>query len=466
MNYRHLALILIVLLAFILRIHPAFIGSIMGPDSYFHFRMAELIQETGWIPEYDELSDSGRYYSYLPILHISIAIFSMITTLPVPFAAQLLVAISGSIGVIVIYFIGKEFFNEKIALFAAFALALTGLHITRTGGMIRPDGLAMLVIPLVIYFVYTQKYKYAGILSVILALLSKISSLYLAGFLLFWTAVSKFYKKDVNRAAIMWIVVLMALTYFLWFISLPYSINEFFSNYSFSSAEMSYFSLLSILFYFSFPWFFAIVGIAKVRSPIFLKIWILYSVLFALPGVRLGLFVTMPVALFAGAGIYFIYERISPYRKVFFAFVLILAFIVSANELRTDKPYMTFEEQNAVMWIEENTPDDAIIAARWDRGHPITYLADRKVVMDGYFEFAPDLEKRYNSINTLISSSNCRKIQREIDKFSADYFFIPVKDFRNYAYINGILEAKECPNISKIYHSDGGMLMSYSSERA
>ena len=105
------------IIAFLLRAQPFFLGSLEGPDPYFHTRMSEMIVEEQSKPVYDPLSQQGRYYSYAPLFHIMFASLHFLTGLDVLFLVNLLPAIYGAFAVFIIFNDCKCYFhNTRIKL--------------------------------------------------------------------------------------------------------------------------------------------------------------------------------------------------------------------------------------------------------------------------------------------------------------------------------------------------------------
>ena len=122
--------------------------------------------------------------------------------------------------------------------------------------------------------------------------------------------------------------------------------------------------------------------------------------------------------------------------------------------------YLSPQDKEALFWIKNNTSPNSVIFSQWDLGHPITYLAQRIAFMDGYFEFAPDVKQRNETMNVLISTSNCSTIKNLVQANKLDYFFIPTKAINSNTYKFGALEA-DCENESMVYASNSTKIIKW-----
>ena len=79
----------------------------------------------------------------------------------------------------------------------------------------------------------------------------------------------------------------------------------------------------------------------------------------------------------------------------------------------------------------------------------------------GYFEFAPQLNLRNETVKDLITTSDCEKIKENALRFNASYVFVPGRGMKDRSYINGILEANGCKIVSSVFASDGAMILEF-----
>lgn len=123
-------LIMIFILAFILRLIAAINLSVSADDMH-HVTNAINFLYAGKLITYDQ--SSGLWYALTSV------IYNILGTTQL--SSRMVALIFGSLSVLVIYLLTKEFFNEKIALLASFLLAIAPFHILNT--MPEQDVMAM-----------------------------------------------------------------------------------------------------------------------------------------------------------------------------------------------------------------------------------------------------------------------------------------------------------------------------------
>ena len=447
------ALFLILVLGLILRFHPLLIDGYVDPDQAFHIRQAKAFISEEKVPFRDELSNQGRYYSYAPMYHSILAVFSLLTGIEADVLIFILSALYGVIGVLVVFLFARKFFDEKTALYSAFILSVLSLHLVRTAGQSRPDGLALLIIPAVLYLLFTQRFKLAIIFSVFQVLLHPLSTVFLLLTIIVWMAIFRIKKIQLNYKYFFALIFIAIIVFLIWLFHLPYPWTDYVSRVSFDSAELTQLSLTGLLYYTKEAWLFALIALTKLKNNLFLKIFLVVSFLYALVGVRTTIFFSIPLGIIAGLGLNVVIEKVRPFQKIAFPLIMLLILISAGPGFLKKGTFLTQQDKTALFWIKDNTPQDAVIFSQWDLGHPITYLAQRTTFMDGYFEFAPDVKQRNDTMKTLIQTSNCPIIQNLVQKNKLDYFFLATKMLNSQTYQYGALEA-DCSFESGMYASD------------
>ncbi len=455
-------LLLILSLGFILRFYPMLNNSLVDPDNYFHARLSEQTVQEHSLPKFDELSLQGRFYSYPPLFHILFAVLFIASNIPIIVLINFLPNIYGVLGILLVFVFTRRIFGEKIAFLSAFILAITLFHIIRTFSSARPDGLSLLIVPAIIFLLYLKKFRIAYLLSIAQTLLHPLSASYLVLFLLAWLIVFKIKKLELDFKKILFTILLIVVTWILWLSSLPYPLTDYFSFVSFESSEASKLLFIHFFTFFTFSWIFILIGLFKLKENLFLKLWFVVSLLFGVFALRLGIFLSIPAAIIAGFGLNFALEKIRPYTGIFFVLLLVLALVSLIPLLDSFEQLVPVSQKKAIEWLKNNSSSDENIFSQWDQGHPLAYLTQRKQVIDGYFEFAPELEERNQVMKELIESSNCKRIEKNVKKFNANYFFIHKGALNSLKFQTGILEAKNCPGVSSIFSSNGGKIIQYS----
>lgn len=348
--------IFIFLLAFSIRYYPSTFGKINDPDAYFHLRNINDILENKSIPEYDELSMQGRYYSYPILFHSFFAFFTQLTGLPALTVFQFLPAFFGAMSCAVVFLIGRKLFNERIGLIAMLFLAITSIHIFRTFAFARPDGLSLFLIPLIVYVILEEQYPLVLLLSLGMALFHPLSTIFLLILLIFWIAIALLKKTDFknNQKFILWIGITILVSIgsiAIWLGSIPLPLTNYVSKMAFESAELSNFSVLNILMFFSLTWFFGLVGAFRLKNNYFLKFWTILGMIFAIVGARMAIHLSIPLALLGAQQLEFVYEKIQPYQKTLFLILFFWIILITFSLLNVSKPYLTSSEENAMKFL-------------------------------------------------------------------------------------------------------------------
>ena len=458
----YISLLLVVLLAAMLRIYPYLMGSLGGePDSFYHARMSDIFVEEGGVPKYDFLSLQGRPYTYSPIFHASLGTLLLASGFSSLDMVGIYSAVYGTLAVLLIFILARKIFgSNKIALISALALATMGLHLARTSGSSRPDALALVLIVAAFFLLYKRRMLLFAFICSFLALLHPLSCLYFFSFLVLAAIISKVLKNDFPSRQVLLSVILAVLVFILWLLSVPMPLEKYLSKISLESVEMQQNTFLGFLFFLMFSWPFFIAGMLKTKEKVLEKFWFLYSFFFGIFAFRLFFYFAPVASIFAGSGFAYFLGKIGEYKKIFFIISFLLLSISTLFFIYDVKGYPSPQNNSAFLWMRENTPRDSTIASIWDNGHLITKIAERKVLMDGYFEFADRLIERNNAYNDLVSSSNCSGIESLEKKWTIDYLFMPDYAPATRTYKKGILEADGCQFIDAVF-DDGAKIIKF-----
>ena len=473
-------LVFILVLAFLLRFYPIFIDSSLGPDPFFHARNSLEFIKNKKIPEYDKLSQLGRFYSYKPLLHFSLAFFGIFSDIKskegLLLLGKFLSCVFGCLAVLLIYLLLSKL-NKHVALFAAFIIAIMPLHLVRTSSYLRPDSFAMLLVATALGFFFIKKdIKIPIIFSIIIPWLhspSSIIMLYILGFILFGNLVR---KKSVvkNKEKIFSFIILLLITllsFFAFLYAVPlkyYSLNDYFNpEMVLQSGEMHYFKLIEFFMYLPFCWIFIVFAfynlckskIEKNEISEIYFLWFFAALFLCLFSFRLSIHLSFPAAFIAAIGIKKIFERIKIgkdiERKAAIALFLLLGILTIFLYPHAEK-FPKRETTYALNFL--NRLDFGNVAAEWSYGHLITFFAEKPVLIDGYFEFSPNIKAKENASYQILTSSNCEKVTEKLEEFNLKYIFVRNKNLR--IYKNGILENR-CKFLNKIYENSNAAIFSY-----
>lgn len=159
-------LIAIFISMFWVRSFPARFNELQAIDPFYIYRMSEYVHENGQLPEMDYMrhhpfgvdpKTNNPVPFFLPAyMYVFIGPVSGLSYFNY---ALLYPAIMGAVAVVVMFFIGRELFDNKTGLFAAFFLGTVPAFLTRTSaGFFDKEASAGVFILLIVYF-FIRAYK-------------------------------------------------------------------------------------------------------------------------------------------------------------------------------------------------------------------------------------------------------------------------------------------------------------------
>jgi len=157
-----------------------------------------------------------------------------------------------------------------------------------------------------------------------------------------------------------------------------------------------------------------------IKKDLLLRLWGLFSIILAIVAERFRIFLGFVFAIASA--------KLVNNKKFWFVFILmILPFsIISINYLSTLGPSNEFCD--AMSYIKNNSKSDINLLVPWYKGHQAEYLSNRKVILDGYAEYAPEVNERVIAYDTIYYSNNTNLILENIQKFDIDYIISDEND--------------------------------------
>jgi hypothetical protein len=148
---REFGLIFIILVALFLRLWISDFGPmILDFDPFYHARIAGEIEDTHFIPTWDEKELGGVQHYYPPAYHIWITLLRFISGADPVLLGSLFTVYLGVICVVFVYVIGREI-GPWVGLGAAALFATTPILVFRSGLWARPTGLTLFLTMVLIY---------------------------------------------------------------------------------------------------------------------------------------------------------------------------------------------------------------------------------------------------------------------------------------------------------------------------
>jgi len=458
------SLVFLVRLVFTLQM-PAF----SDDSSFIIQRYTEHISQEGIPLIQDPLSYGGRSVLYSPFLNYLLWILDFF--LPSFVVFKILPQLFISSLVILVYFIAKEVnTNETLALLAALLSGFIPIIFVKT---LNSISVYSLMIPLLFYLIYimirlerdNRLILHFVIGSFILAALHPSSFLLpIALIFYFMFMVSESFSiKTVKKEIMFFLIFLVLLLQFLLYKQafLQHGWGIIWGNVPMDVVS-SYFEEISILNMFYtigvLPILFGFIGIVlgfyRKKENIFLLSGVIMSTLLLLwlrflePDIGLMfLGVALTVVSINGLDFFYNYLLKTKIKNVdrFFSIILIggilifsivPSFVASYNVVQ-DSP--DNNDLEAMQWIRDNTPEDAVVLGDVDEGGFISQYGKRKNVMDTNFLLAPEASQRFNDLSIILSTKSEAKALELMKKYNIKYVYISDKTIKKYGelvYIN------------------------------
>ncbi|MBU0667202.1 MAG: glycosyltransferase family 39 protein [Nanoarchaeota archaeon] len=449
-------LLAIFLFALFLRLFFAFQSPEFSYDSYFVLRQVEHIKETGRPIFSDSLSFGGRVFIFPPLFYYILSLFSFVFS--VEYVVKILPNVFYSLSIFAVYLLSFHITKKRvISLLAAFSSAFIPIYFLNLNNV----SVYSLVLPLFLFIIYCvlksedKNYLNLSLFLLILLVLTHSSSFFLIfGFLLFlfFLKVEGLVIEDREIEIILFSTFLIFWFNFVLFKQALFVHGPFviWQNIPLQILKnfFSEFNILEVIYYLGFiPLIFGFYAVFHVFSQIkkksvFMIVGFVTSSLILLwlklIRFRLGLiFLGVMLVLLAAYSwkLFYSYLRKTkvPKNANVFLIIVFILFIISsfipaislANN--SSKLVPSDEEINALLWIEENTPKDAVILSRPEEGHLITYFAKRKNVLDSNYLLITDANQRFMDVNMIYKVRFKIEVVRKLNKYDVDYIYFSSK---------------------------------------
>jgi len=456
MEKRSKILLALFIVIVIIRLTLAFSIPGFTYDSYFHLRQVEEITETGLPLYHDDLSYGGRDNFFLPFFHYFMAFFDFF--LPLTLVAKIIPNLLIASLVFTTYLISKKLTKHVTAsLLSAFIAGFLPILFSTNSFTVETLSLPLTFITIYAFFsikkeALTQERKHIYIYIVSFLLLTLTSSsaiLLLIGFLIY-ILLSTIEGKKINKAELE--IIIFSLFFFVWVQFLFFKNSLLQGGLSFiwqnipSRIIAEYFPKLSITQ--------ALVLVSFI--PFIAGVYVVYKSLFQLKGQKSFLLISFVISttlltwlrlikfkqslaffgiilaiLFAS-----FYKGLDKYhKKTKFAhlkkhllpitvILLLISTIFPAINASLQQDTPTKEEIETFKWLQENTNGKSKILATLEEGHLVTFIGQRKNIMDNQFSLIEDVEERFSDLTTLYNTQFETEAVSLVDEYDIDYIVL------------------------------------------
>ncbi len=403
-------------------------------EAYWNLMQAEHIKETGLPMFYDDLSYGGRDYVFSPLFHYMLAFFNLF--LPITLVGKVIPNLIASTLVIIIYFIAKEISTDYVsAIFAAIVSGFISIFMSST---INTVSIYSFFFPLMFLAIFCflrvnhKHYAYAFIILVFLLSLTHQGTIVFIAGLLVYLALLKLENIENNEFEMQ--MILFSTFLFIWLHLIFFKKMLLFHGFGIiwqnipTEILRNYYSETTLL----------VVLLSIGTIPLMYGIYATYHYLFKIKDSRIYLLIgfAMTVSVFLWLKIaeplfgmialgivtsilfslfylhswdYLKKTRFDKYKKLIlitFFVALTLTVIIPTvynSEVKVEESVTTAEIE-ALLWLKENTPTNAVVLSAIDEGHLITAVAKRRNVADNHYMMVGDAEQHYKDTKIMFSS--------------------------------------------------------------
>ena len=431
-------------------------------DSYYVLRQVEEIDESGKPLIYDDLSYQGRFHSEIPLYYYILGFFNLF--LPAWVIGKIIPNLFASLLIFIIYLISYDLTKKKdLSLFGALLSGFVPLFYSKTFNSLSFSNLMLPLMFLLIYFTIKNKPKNTiiafVILSILACMISPVSSLLVAGYLMFILLV-KLNKKKLSRNRFEMIVFYCSAFIFVHIVFFQRSLREygykiFWQNIPTQMLE-SYFSEITLIG--------GIMGVGiiaalfggyviyryvasskneKILMLVGFAISTTFLIWLRLVEPAIGLMyisVTMVVffILFIKEMPQIIGETKFDKFKYLIGFAIAISFLLSffipsfAYSQTELKEVPEKNDVNSLINGKEKVPEGDTILGRLSEGNMISFYTGRKNFVDTRFLLAPEPEKRLDIEEDIYTSNFETAVVRSMVENNLDFVFVSDKTRKIY----------------------------------
>jgi len=433
-------------------------------NSYFILRQAEYISKTG-LPLYnDPLSYSGRTLFFSPFYHYLLAFFDLF--LPITLVGKIIPNVLASLIVFAAYLVTYEITKQKKAsILAALAAGFLPIFVRET---INSVSLFSLVLPLLLFIIYIllklgadKRYTFYLIVLMTLLIISDNISFVLILGLIFYFLLTRTEDIEQNKAELE--IILFSCFLFFWLNFIIF--KKAFLLYGAAMIWQNIPNILLSNYFFKISILESIFAVGIV--PFTLGIFVIYDYIFKHKNKSIYMLISIALSSFIlswlkliplvyglillGAILVLLFGQ---YAKSFFVYIskskfsqklnlilflmFFLIFITSVipsflYAYSAIKNVPSEADINALVWLKENTPENATILGNVNEGHLITYFANRKNVWDSNYLLIKNIDQRFNDTQIIYTGIYKVDAIRLLNKYNVDYILLLQETKRLYS---------------------------------
>jgi len=421
--------LIILLMPYLIRIVD-YDSVLIGQMPYYHARIASSVISKG-LPNYDKLSYGGREYIFNPY-HLILAGFSYV--FGVDFASKLLPFLLGISSLLIFYLIIKNFgFNLDQRALILFIFVMSPLFIYCFS--VSNSYSAAIFLLLMGFYLFVKKKKVFFVFSVISFFLASffgiLNAIITITLLLNYLLLN---KKKLKRFFIVLFVLLAASSLYYLPFYVKHGLPENFSFISVNVLQQSVSDMGSLFGFAVFALILALIGLIitwkNKKQLIFVYLTILILVIASFYLKYSNMYLNFIFSVFGGIALVKIIKLKWEVEAIKRLTILVLicglifstvSYLTRISNLEPNKDIISSLE-----WLKDNSEPNDVVFSHYSRGFWIEFFG-RPVVMDSMFNYAPDVERRFNDSQQIFYDTHLEHTKNLLKKYNISYIWIDKK---------------------------------------
>jgi len=424
---------MLILLAVIILLIPYLIrllvynNALIGSEPYYHARIAQTMSEKGTL-EYDSLSYGGTNYLLNPY-HLMMSGLSKV--IPLDFLLKITPFILGIISLLLFYLILKKLKMDLKTRFLTNLVFISSPIFIFLFTAPNPHTISFILSLLTFYFfIHEKKYFLIALISsLVVPLFGLFHAITLFLLIASYSLVTR--KKTPRFAIISFAILISTLFKFIPLYSqhqLP--LTPSFLTFNLFNTFISDFGALMAFGIFTI--FLAFVGFSSIKKNhqnivFYLLAVLLIIVSYHIPYLRI--YLNLLLSFLAASAIFLLLKRKWELKIIknltILAIMCGLIFSTTSYINRISHLDPDTEIISSLEWLH-NQPK-GIVFSHYSKGFWIESIANKPTVMDPLFDYAPNVEQRYNHSLTIFNSRNLKTTTDLLDKYNIKYIWLDKK---------------------------------------
>jgi hypothetical protein len=429
----------------------------IGEDSYFYQRIS------GSINKYDELSYSGRDFTY-PMAQ-PLIFFTLHKFMPEYFIINIIPIILGIISLILFYLILKELYAEPNVIYLSLIILILSPSFIYIFSSYNYFTFITLIL-LSTFYLFIKKNDILNLISYILFFIIPFFGYEFSILALFLILIYCIKQKQIKKFYVILIISFISISFIYFPILSKYGLSQtakFDRNLIYQSLISDLGGGFGISIFIIFLSFFGISYLWKYKYKyyyIYLSLILFILFIFYFP--KFIVYLNFLLSFLSGFGLINLLrskwesETIRKLTLWLLILGLIFSTITSITEISKQEPGKNLHD--SLIFLKNYDKSNSVVFSHYSYGIFINSIADKKNVMDSKFLYSINLNERYQDSKTLFYTRSFETAQEIIKKYDIKYILITKKMKEGFVWEEkdeGLLFLLNSGNIYKnIYNND------------